>query len=53
MDREYTTLTNRVCQCHPGIGLQRIKISRETPPGETSFHGILKMCKDKLKKREK
>ncbi|MDN3512594.1 MAG: hypothetical protein NG784_14995, partial [Candidatus Jettenia sp.] len=43
VDREYTTLTNRVCQCHPGIGLQRIKISLEMPPDETFLHGILKM----------
>ncbi|TLD43560.1 MAG: hypothetical protein JETT_0191 [Candidatus Jettenia ecosi] len=42
-----------VCPCHPGIGLQRIKISRETPPGETSLHSILKMwVRISLKKGE-
>ncbi len=37
VNSEYTTQTNRVCQRHPGIGLQRIKISLETPPARHLF----------------
>ncbi len=52
VDREYTTLTNRVCQCHPGRGLQSITISRETPPARCLY--ILKMwVRISLEKGEK